>query len=282
MISWKSKSKKEMHLLSIFKTILKDHYVHTANTKYISYSYFKDITPEALLAHLSDLNPKFHYSSSFFAEAYLSSMLELLRVRYLMLDAVPAKNGISFRYSMYYSITGMTSIRSGFRISFKPLSQKEQEALSHMPAPEVVVVYMHDKKTINPEIMITESRKTVPEILKLPGRRTTYRVDSVLIGSFNQDQCDLSHQICGITCNDKRYIYNGWLRNHDPHMDTPAQIPCELMEMDWIHNTETFKLSESECKTKLLKWYDFITPFNKVIFNMNQGSRTYIYTKVIK
>jgi hypothetical protein len=47
-----------------------------------------------------------------------------------------------------------------------------------------------------------------PDVLKF--KNGTFILDSMMISNFNRNTCGKSHQIAGITCKSKKYLYNGW------------------------------------------------------------------------
>jgi hypothetical protein len=61
-----------------------------------------------------------------------------------------------------------------------------------------------------------------------------YKLDSCLLSNYNKAE----HEIVGITCNDNRYVYNGWtLNTNDPIKKNEIikgdNIPCSLMKFNW-------------------------------------------------
>ena len=83
-----------------------------------------------------------------------------------------------------------------------------------------------------------------------------YVIDAVNLHNFNRDTCSKYHAIAGITCNNKRLIYNGWLSHtKDTAMGTsgPASfipninVPCPLFNYDWLQNG-SFCLKPRDCR----------------------------------
>jgi hypothetical protein len=125
----------------------------------------------------------------------------------------------------------------------------------------------------------------MPTQINLPGRRYKYEVDSMLLGSHNSSTCTQSHQICGITCDGKRYIYNGWLRDMypDKKRNVSRPMPCELMEIDWMSpGSSNFVIDRQKCRLTEVKssWIQRLFSLgisDTPVFHINKGSRTYIY-----
>ena len=95
-----------------------------------------------------------------------------------------------------------------------------------------------------------------------------YKLDSCLLSDkliFNN-----WHVIAGITCNNNKYVYNGW---YNPIINSP----CSLMSYDWdLHKKQKFCLNPILCKLNLTK--------NKglVCFSFNQGERVLVYVRIDK
>jgi hypothetical protein len=67
-----------------------------------------------------------------------------------------------------------------------------------------------------------------------------YDLDCVILQNYNNTQ--RTHVIAEITCNNERYIYNGWLQSE-------TNNPCPLEKMDWTDVTKKpFVLNKRTCK----------------------------------
>lgn len=107
-------------------------------------------------------------------------------------------------------------------------------------------------------------------------QKQRYILDGMMLANWNYEACQKGHQIAGVTCSGKRYIYNGWIRSTiDPGMSFSLNrdLPCELMEFDWFNNNSDFCLSTKECRLNLGK------NMEDVCFNVSTGHRSYIYVK---
>ncbi len=101
----------------------------------------------------------------------------------------------------------------------------------------------------------------------------TYKLDSVLLANYNI----FKHSIAGITCNNNRYVYNGWNSKIEDvsFLKNGNSIPCSLMRYDWNLNEDNeFCLNQKECKL------DNITDVKDLCFSFNKGKRTLVYVKV--
>jgi len=94
------------------------------------------------------------------------------------------------------------------------------------------------------------------KIIKYNGRN--YILDSCILGGeVRTPSCSVAHAIAGVTCNNKRFIYNGWTaRSADPAMSGSGSVirdmPCSLMPADWASN-KSFCINTSACKMNIAK-----------------------------
>jgi len=107
-----------------------------------------------------------------------------------------------------------------------------------------------------------------------------YILDSCLLSNFNTNSKGSSHAITGITCNNNRFVYNGWRIREVQNKETQLsfkKLPCELMKLHWdIHNPIPFCLNLTMCKLdpgNLNEKDDFC-------FSFDRGPRNLIYVKV--
>jgi hypothetical protein len=109
-----------------------------------------------------------------------------------------------------------------------------------------------------------------------------YKLDSCIISNFDTIS-NKNHVICGITCNENRYVYNGWTRKtEDPAMKKNEDIvkegnyfPCSLMKFDWdLRKNKEFCLNPIQCKL------DFVIDKNDLCFSFNKGDRILLYVRI--
>ncbi len=78
-----------------------------------------------------------------------------------------------------------------------------------------------------------------------------YILDSILLTNYNIIELNRGHSIAGITCNNNRYVYNGWnSKTNDPSYKNDGNVnPCSLMKFDWLLEKEKeFCLNTKDCK----------------------------------
>ena len=105
------------------------------------------------------------------------------------------------------------------------------------------------------------------DIIYLNGHK--YILDSVLLGNYNKNEINSGHTIVGITCNNKRYIYNSTNRKN-------KNSPCPLMRYNWnINKDNDFNINTKLCNL------DFDINENNYCFNFSKGDRVLIYSRII-
>jgi hypothetical protein len=141
--------------------------------------------------------------------------------------------------------------------------------------------------------------KKLQEDIEVGG--SNYRLDGCMLSSL--DPLDpnqrTGHSLAGVTCNGKRYLYNGWI-------NPKTKLPCPLIEFDWFSNTEDFCIDTENCqftknpiqRTHTHEMYDnrynnakssgYSIPNlkgftkmqrNEFCFNAEHSQRTYTYVK---
>jgi hypothetical protein len=82
---------------------------------------------------------------------------------------------------------------------------------------------------------------------------TSYILDSCIIGTeLHNPSCSIAHAIAGVTCNNQRFVYNGWTaKSADPAMKGSGSViqdmPCALGRYDWDQN-KSFCINTSACR----------------------------------
>jgi hypothetical protein len=108
-----------------------------------------------------------------------------------------------------------------------------------------------------------------------------YKLDSVIIANFNRNIINSTHIITGITCNNNRYVYNGWSNTSTDPAIVKKNIsnnegPCSLMKYNWdLKNHEEFCLNTKLCKL------DFDNIDKKdLCFSFKSDRMTLIYVRI--
>ena len=107
----------------------------------------------------------------------------------------------------------------------------------------------------------------------------TYKVDSMIMAQVSsKSDKDCRHEIAGVTCNGKRYMYSGYL-SEKPNKDSGIRSPCSLIPFDWFNQKGDFCLNTPDCKLSGRKLYNDGKADRRMCFNMHQSNRTYLYVK---
>jgi len=107
----------------------------------------------------------------------------------------------------------------------------------------------------NYNININELKK-LKDIIEFNGYK--YKLDGVILQNYNMDGLIVKltgagHAVAGITCNNKRYFYNGHAKDGKHELNKYINIePCKLVEFDCdIHKDIKFKIGD--CKLEKIK-----------------------------
>jgi len=261
---------------------------------------FNKIKPEELLFHLLNknninlLNYIVERDSLGWYSNYIYEFLKFLNVNVLYLNYMKNDKIIA-----NYDIKLLSLKKKYLSLSDDKYEEKFYEISKAINEPDVIILehyklfdntdlmYFYDvisKK--NNRNMIYDIKLTfdlkhdvfkdlidLKEEIEFRGNR--YKLDSILLNAY-----DSRHVIAGITCNNEKYVYNGWNKNTiDPSFvsDKKDYIsePCKLIKYDWsIDNDTEFCLNLKECKL------DKITDRKDLCFSFNKGERKLIYVKV--
>lgn len=279
-----------LKLRKVFNDILQRRSKVYAMKAY-AFLFFKLITPELLLKHLHKENPeKFNFnpnaSEGYFNTLYLPNLLEYMGVKALHLDAFTASKGDNPRdvilyYSNIYNNYKFEHVKQNDGMVYrKVFSNSVFDTSKILPKYDVITVRFSKEKHQEFNKFMKVSYKNITSN-KVIIKENEYLNDSVLLTNFNTSSCQKGHDMCGLTCNGERFIYNGWMRTTiDASKGSSADkrvvnqtYPCELMKYDWLNNYEDFCISSSYCK--LRKVNDEALK-KRVCFNFHKGERTLI------
>ena len=286
--------------------ILRDKYLKKGKgNDYIDYNGDIFIEILSLLYEENQLvfpyNPK-EFSYGFWAHVYIGRLYKLLNVDYKMFDYEPIHNRVA--YSAFneeldifrYSVINKTIQR---RVDI-PV-EKGYKYVEDKKTPPILIIRLYDYDGFNlydkgsmleshvlPDGEAKDELKSLKE--KIIYNKKIYKLDSTILLSFNGNEYGKSHYITGITCKNKKYIYNGWLRTQmDPKTvdeNKTIKIPCELMRYEWDVNNNYFCLDTSNCSPKILDYQHPIyrAPLTQALrmkycFNFNNGKRLLIYVR---
>lgn len=270
-----------VELKAILWDIMQRRYKSAYEMKDYAYMFFKAITPENILKKLHEENPKEFEFDPEKKEGYFNYMYLPRLYKYM-----GAKEALLLDYSkktknLYHSVVGagVDLVPSGTKkkSKYRRIAHPDQVKPDTRKEFDIVIIYDTDlsKSTKN----VYRKNHVMEETFEHMGK--TYILDSMMLTNFNTTECKKGHDICGITCEGKRFMYNGWVRHTvDSSMigkSSVRTLPCEIMEYDWLKNDEDFCINPSMCKldaitddkTKILK--------KDLCFNVQKGERVYVY-----
>lgn len=284
----------------IHAMVMKYHTVKSDSDRKAAMEYFSTITPEHLLETLHNLsharfkfNPVVHEGLNI--NYYISVLYKFLKVRPLILEAIETDNGDYKYHISSLANVDLTEGNTGWKVYTKKYTRQEIDEMMASDTYDCIVVsYTDDSRTKvlqshwNIDSYITSHSKPdeiYPHTLKF--KADNYKLDSLLLSSFLADAC-MHHAIAGVSCNNKRRVYNGWMRSTiDPAKQvkqdksntiTDTAMPCELMEFDWNMDNSNFCINERQCSL------DKVNVAKGLCFNFNKGDRIafYVNTKFTK
>jgi len=282
--SWDIRTNK---IYEIFKEILINKYIGDKKEAKEFYDIYK---PEKILIDLKKINKEFKFNPSkmigYWSRNYIKILYNYLNTSCIILDKfenVYQYNtlGKKISYISYSVINDQKMIdNKNHKIIIKSLNIIKNKLKS---IPEVLCINITDDISILNNLpyyyqVINDDNKN--ELNKLENtiiyNNQKYILDSIILANYNMKKINITHAICGITCNKERYIYNGWLRSTiDPIMiNIKNNLPCELMKYYWnIHNDNEFCLNIKKCNIT-----NIIDP-NTHCFSFSKGERLLIYIK---
>ncbi|ABT14697.1 hypothetical protein NY2A_B298L [Paramecium bursaria Chlorella virus NY2A] len=111
-------------------------------------------------------------------------------------------------------------------------------------------------KTYRPNMYTVYDLSNKNHVETITYNKNKYVIDSCILPSFiSTNTCSMSHVIAGITCNNERYIYNGWAaRSGDKAMKSVTrEMPCALMPADWMKEKAMCINNNNECTMNIGK-----------------------------
>jgi len=269
---------KDDKLLMILKYILFNY-----NNPQKVQDYFKKIDPNKLLLLILKVFKEYNVKN--WSADFIIKFFKLLRIKcmdiiyhnnnyYLNLD-----DQLTFHSSGSYKVLKKSKLTD-----LNSILRKNKQELENVP--DILCIY-HSKlnnvinDTFNKlsdtdfDVSNTNSYKTLninginnyENEITFNGHK--YKLDAVSVANYNGDK---KHSIVGITCNNKRYVYNNW----DENKKTSA---CSLIQYDWdLKKSEHFCFDTKKCEL------DFIRSDNKhkLCFSFTKGDRILFYKLIRK
>jgi len=281
--------KKESTFYKLLKTILKKNY--NENKEIIKL--FNKIKPELLLLKFLFENDKElleYYKNNKKGIGcggyiiYISKFLKKLNAK--VLDITVLKNN---KYLLNINDIYIKSYINNNNEIIIEDKKKEIEEINKIISniPDILIINF-EKKNYNDKLEIFNSENynikldkeninNCNEYINFKGYK--YKLDNIILSNYNKTYNNINHVISGITCNNKKYIYNGWQKNTNSIFNKYILIePCKLQEFDWnINRSEIFVIKPYECK--LIKYKYLIELKEKYAYSFNLSNKLLIYVR---
>jgi hypothetical protein len=297
-------NEKTNKLYKIINRILTKTYI----SKERALKYFNVMRPEKILENFMNSTKfmeKFHIENGNNYSTHLPNFIKSLGKTSITLDI--DRDG-SY-YLNFLKIFNMFKIQSDYDnvefakqilLNFNSTYKKLLEEIKQ-ENPDYIFVNLNEDKKNAVNIILSADIISNPyyynianpinKFLKISGLHThdniihfngdTYILDSCLLSDYKNTYG--GHAIAGITCKNKRYVYNGWIRTTidagivNKHLFKDTPMPCELMKYDWdVNKDEEFCLNSKMCRLdKATKDDDLCFSFGKT-----NGHKTLVYVKM--
>ena len=305
------KEKGKNRLYRVINDILLDNYITREN----GIKYFNVLKPENIItSYLPDIdkmNKKFMLKRGWYFYIYLPKFLTVLGKSCMTLDRYKGEHYINLLKIFDFYKTKLT----GHGVHIKLLPNYQQLLLEQKTNPDYLIVNRLTNndtekdnaldamiRTVDVESIIGNNKINLNNMkLKNTGKRfkgldnlekiieyngDTYVLDSCLLANYNKTSRGNNHAICGISCKNNKYVYNGWMRTtNDPSIVDKSlfkhdNMPCELMKYDWDVNNprNKFCLNHRLCQLPMI---DKTVKYD-LCFSFGKGVRSVIYVKTNK
>ena len=278
----------ERRFFMIAIEVLQKHFEVKNGVMQMAYDDFSVFSPEVILGLLNRIDPDqfFIKAGGGFGRLYLPQLFRTFNAGgFLSLDLI--RNEATKQHELIYSAAnGKIDTTKPRKIAHRWKVEYQNDPLHVMQLlnrDNVALAITVDDKAANPKggksSWVLDGNFKIQERIFVLGK--TYRVDSMLLVNFNTEECKKGHEVAGVTCGGKRFLYNGWMkRTIDPsnRNRVARDLPCQLMEYDWMTEEPSidFCLNTVHCNIRPLHGNDL----NKdVCFHFNKGERTYIYVR---
>ena len=287
----------EQSLLSMFYNTVKDIIINkhkVQSNRVVDLKAFREIYPEHILKTLHAIDPHNFYMDPAVHErgiwpfAYLSSLFKILNIHastnYLDFDLTPKQTAFSAKRSVMLGLD-IANVEHDQGKYYVEYVKQPSELLD---APEVIVINClsagHRSGRYN--VFYPKHMRGVLDFDEgtLTYNKQTYVIDGLYLINFKSLNCSRRHAIAGITCNNQRYVYNGWTpKTYDPAMPVRTKkdafnrdklSPCDLMKHDWLRTVNDFCLNPRSCSLDPI-----LSPQERtrtMCFNFHKGSRFYM------
>jgi hypothetical protein len=307
------KDKGNNELYKILNDILLDNYISQKKAM----KYYEKLRPEIIIEkNLTKIidKPKFDYivAKGWIIDVFLPRFIEIIGKTCLTLDEyngefyINAVKAINLDVILQADNTTQTyaSLNTNYK---KILNEMQAINKKEIENPDYLFVNFNKKNNVyglyDPFFKLLEKKiKNLDKInvkkYKKPFKGLenlektiefngdTYILDSCLLTNYNKYERG-NHAICGLSCKNNKYVYNGWMRTtNDPSLVADKNLfkqnnlPCELMKFDWDVNNPNSKfcLNHARCNLRSISK----STNKELCFSFGKGIRTVVYVKTKK
>ena len=284
----KTKSVKKREILDVLEELLNAREITDARE---FDKFYKALEPLNILRLLHKKDKVFYFNPNkregHKAETYLVMLFQFLGIKDKIVFIAWRKGKYYFSEVNDYSYKGIYDSKNGKHL-FEKIGEKKKRPSKYLRAPGnydfapwMALDYNDYDMVVVSEISPITSRyytRDFPMTMendKLNIFGIPFTVDSLLLMNFNKDVCNKGHEIAGVTCKGKRYLYNGWVKLLKPqNISYRPTKSCKLFPFDWMKVKSNFTLDRQGCEIHKTRKIDK----SDMTFNVNR-KRTHIYIK---
>ena len=234
------------------------HMKYKRSFKVADYDYFKTMTLENLLEEMNNYNKDIFcfdtdIINSMHAKYYIKNLYNFFDISSLMISVYTNEVVTLDPYNNIKKLQPNDHIDT-MHIKTDILYPDEVK-IELQKTPDILIIRLSDMTSDNCSEFRNHQFKihyyltniqNIAEIMlhneDLIYNNVSYKLDAVLLDNLHQNL----HTIAGMTCNNTRYVYNGWRLKKEGSSDD--LIPCDLMEFNWDTNfDEKFYLQTKQC-----------------------------------
>jgi hypothetical protein len=310
---WDSKNK----FLMICKKILLNHYF----SSYEASVFFNKFKPEVILFYMlkyhSDNEVKknfkklikdYGYNNLAFYGFYIHNVYKNLGVKCLDISYLKKDDKflINFYKNLHFDSTENTLQLTTDKLDFIIEDNEIKRIKDDMPD---IIIFNHSDLSSSFSIMVEKCFNEIKEDdiyirdvydadyqdVMIEGLKecnntiminnNKYHLEACLLDSYNTINPinNSFHLVAGLTCNDKRFIYNGWSKTkteeENVYYGDDIEIACPLKKLNWnLHNKRQFCFKPKNCEVKNAKNGAYCFSFA----NIKNGTLIYIRDDIIK
>jgi len=285
MDSWEPKSDKIAVIYDTITDIIVNRYKNM-DKREIPQDEVETLYPEAILKalhahdkHVFDINPNVAEglgTPTYKSQTYTAKMLDLMGMdkSVLYLSDSSSASITKRKVKLLYKKNPTTPEVIVYSTTL-PVIDKQIASGNNTP-----IVDKHTRKQLG---LFWHGNSSKPPYITLgDDKKTKYIFDSMIMTNANKYVCSRGHQIAGLTCENNRFMYNGWLGyTSDSGMKdaTHRMAACRLMPYDWLSEDTDFCINTRMCKLDTVDVRQGDIHKTNLCFNYQKGTRRYFLVR---